>query len=486
MKREVEERLSEESIKRMDAGELVVGAMDIFELDDVSRAIREAWMRIRAKALGIEDIFSQIMKDFKATDKKYAREAAKADDPIGLEMDEKGRPQVSINNFLRIMRRDPAYACIRHNLLTDMPEKADDSGKTRCWTDTDDAGSMCYIEHKYGIYAKDKHAFAFLKLLEERAYHPVREIIDGITWDGQPRVETFLHRVMRCEDTPYTREVSRLIFAGGIRRIYEPGCKFDDMAVLIGTRQGEGKSTIVRWLAMQDRFFREVSEFEGQKGMEALDGAWICEVGELLALTKAKEQEAIKAYLTRQVDSYRKPYARRVSESARQCIFIGTTNKEQFLKDKTGGRRFFPVRVHSRGVELFGRETEIRAEIAQCWAEARARMLAGDFPAHADAVLEESIRAAQEDALEDDYRIGMIAEYLEGKDSVCGIELWEKALHNPFMRMGRRNELDIALIMQGFDGWERSSKRAFTPQYGRQRLWERKSVAIWTEDHIPF
>ena len=91
---------------------------------------------------------------------------------------------------------------------------------------------------------------------------------------------------------------------------------------------------------MEDDFFREVTEFEGQKGIEAVEGGWICEVSELLALTKVKEQEAVKSYLTRLSDTYRRPFDKRVTEHKRQCIFIGTTNKEQFLTDKTGNRRF--------------------------------------------------------------------------------------------------------------------------------------------------
>ncbi len=154
---------------------------------------------------------------------------------------------------------------------------------------------------------------------------------------------------MKAEDNEYTREVSRLIFAGGIHRLYSPGCKFDDVPVLIGTSQGEGKSTIVRWLAIHDDHFTEVTEIDGQKGVEQLEGAWICEIAELLALTKAKEQEAVKSYIARLKDKYRKPWGKNTDELPRRCIFIGTTNNEQFLRDKTGNRRFYPVKVNSKG-----------------------------------------------------------------------------------------------------------------------------------------
>ena len=236
---------------------------------------------------------------------------------------------------------------------------------------------------------------------------------------------------MKAEDSKYTREVSRLIFAGGINRLYDPGCKFDDVPVLIGTTQGEGKSSIVRWLALQDEFYSEVTEIEGQKGIEQLEGAWMCEIAELLALTKAKEQEAVKSYITRQKDKYRRPYDRQTTEYPRRCTFIGTTNNEQFLKDKTGNRRFYPVKVHSSGYWLFDHETECREYIRQCWAEAKAKYDKREMPNYADKELRDAYKAAQDRAMEDDWRIGVIEEYLSRKSVgalVCIKQIANEAL----------------------------------------------------------
>jgi len=143
------------------------------------------------------------------------------------------------------------------------------------------------------------------------------------------------------------------------------------MPVLIG-KQGGGKSTFVRWLAMEDRFFTELRTIEGKEGLEAINGAWIVEVSELLALTRTKEQEAVKAYLSTLVDKYRPAYGRNIVEQPRSCVFIGTSNRAQFIVDKTGGRRFYPVECVRTGYDLFRRETEIREYIQQCWAEAYA------------------------------------------------------------------------------------------------------------------
>ena len=298
----------------------------------------------------------------------------------------------------------------------------------------------------------------------------------------------------KCEDTPYTREVSRLIFAGGIHRLYNPGCKFDDMPVLIGTKQGEGKSTLVRWLALRDEYFTEVNEFDGQRGVEAIEGAWICEVSELLAMTKAREQEAVKSYLTRLNDRYRMPFDKRVTDHKRQCVFIGTTNKEQFLTDKTGNRRFYPIKVNQNGYDLFDREDEIKACIAQCWAEAKALYDAGKIEPYADRRLIEEIRQKQDSATEDDYRVGMIADYIDGKSEVCVLDLWQNALGmSEFSKPTKKDSNEIGVIMQSMKGWTKVQKAKRFPAYGLQRYWSYggETAPDWveisenTEDLLP-
>ena len=186
----------------------------------------------------------------------------------------------------------------------------------------------------------------------------------------------------------------------------------------------------MRWLALKDEYFREVSEIEGQKGIEAIEGGWICEMSELLALTKTKEVEAVKSYMTKLVDTYRRPFDRRVTDHKRQCIFIGTTNKQQFLTDKTGNRRFYPVMVDQSGYELFDQEQELKAEILQCWAEAKAKFDKGEMKPYADRKLQRQIQAMQNRAVEEDYREELIKDYLTRQEEVCILELWWRALDN--------------------------------------------------------
>jgi len=474
--------LTPEAIEAMDAGDLIGRAVDVYDYDPLVRAPLLALMRIQAKKLKIATILEGVFKVYEEAEKANSIAALPSASAgiVPLECDARGNPFKTITNFLRVMRGDPFYAGLQYNLLRNTQEIVD-GGKIRLWEKTDDARSREFVERAYGIHNEKKHGDALALRFRDRPYHPIRDLIEPVAWDGVERIPTFLHRWMRCEDTDYTREVSRLIFAGGIHRVYQPGCKFDDMAVLID-KQGSGKTTLVKWLAMEDRFYREVTVIEGNKGMEALDGAWVCEVGELLALVRAREQEAIKSYLTRQVDVYRKSYDERISENPRQCIFIGTTNKQQFLTDKTGGRRFYPVQCASDGYWLYGHESEIKAEIVQCWAEALAKMRKGDMPPYANPDLIGKIREQQEGAQEDDYRVGLIAKYLRDKDIVCGIELWEEALDNKPVKPTRRDSMDISEIMQGMDGWTRSQGRPYLPKYGRQRVWERESVLVGNDE----
>ena len=381
-------------------------------------------------------------------------------------------------NFVRILCEDPEFSYIRLNEIRNQVEDFGDKGY-QPWTDTDDAKARTYIESKYGIFNLKKFEDAFRIYASSKSYNPVKTIIESQQWDGKSRIYNFLTEIMRADNSAYTKEVSRLIFAGGIHRLYNPGCKFDDMPVLVGTRQGEGKSTIVRWLALDDDFFSEVTEFEGQRGIESLEGAWICEVSELLAMTKAKDVEAVKSFITRQNDRYRMPFDRRVTDHKRRCIFIGTTNKEQFLTDKTGNRRFYPVRVWQTGHELYEKESEIKGYILQCWAEALALYGEGKLKPYADPTLVEVIRERQLSATQDDYREGMIRDFLETKSEVCIPMLWHEALKmRSDLKPTRKDSTEIGLIMQNCEGWVKQRNPKTFKDYALQRYWKKEWIEL--------
>lgn len=446
----------------------------------------------RAAELRTKTEFKKTLKAFKEKEKNYNKSEVKHEltkqGTVPLKFDGGKNPQLTIENFLSILENDPLLKdYLLYNELSNAPECIS-SGEIRRWKDEDDSWLRGYIEQNYCIYSPQKLDDALRVRFNQRRYHPVREKIQSITWDGKPRIKRFLIEWLKVDDCPYSEEVSRLIFAGGIHRAFNPGCKFEDMAVLIGKKQGEGKSTIIRWLAMDDKFFREVNEIDGQRGVEAVEGGWICEVSELLALKRTKEVEAAKSYFSRQTDTYRKPYDKRVTENPRQCIFIGTTNTAEFLTDKTGNRRYYPVECNSSGRDLFDHKAEIQEYIEQCWAEAYALYQKGELPPVLDKSILPEAQYRQESALEDDYRVGMVKAYLDGKsegESVCIIELWQEALGESF-KPTRKDSNELALIMQSAPGWIKVPSVQVTSRWGRQRCWIKQVSSGNLGSDLPF
>ena len=399
-----------------------------------------------------------------------------------LERDSKGTIAKTADNIYNIMRFDPKYRWIRYNLITANAEiqttDKDSNPVIKAWTDADEAESRRYIEKHYSISQPNKHSDALRLLFRDREYNPIIDLIEPVKWDGQERCEFFLTKWAKSEDTPYTREVSRLIFAGGIWRLYQPGCKFDDVPILIGTRQGEGKSSLIRFLAINDQYYGECSLFDGQQAIEQLSGKWICEISELLALTRKKEVEASKAYITRTFDHYRKPFDKNPVDLPRRCIFLGTTNNATPLVD-TQNRRWYPVHMRNSGYDLFNNEAECRDYIVQCWAEMRDKYKAHDKSAQnfAKRELLEVYREQQDAARQDDWREGAIKDYLEQKspgDYVCIRELTRKALaidgigHDPTVVESK----DIGMLMAKFDDWKMVGAKRYA-EYGVQRSWQK-------------
>ena len=390
----------------------------------------------------------------------------------------------TIDNFCRLIENHYGKN-LRLNVMTGKPEFWNYHRKEWLeWTDAEESRMKAYFERQYSMYSQVKLTDALLIYWHNHKVNPLTDLLESLEWDGKPRVENFLHEVMKADDNEYTRECSRLIFAGGIHRAYRPGCKFDDMIVLIGT-QAAGKSTIVRWLNMDDQFFREIKTISGKEGIEAIRGVWIGEVGELMAMTRVKEAEAVKAYITSQEDSYRPPYQKNVQTIPRRCVFIGTTNNPQFLTDKTGNRRFYPVKVYSFAYKLYDNEQAVREYIRQCWAEAVHLYKEGNLQPFAKAEVLEQIRAAQEAAMEDDWRIGAIEQYLADSKpqqgaTVSVIELWHRALGEPEeSKPTRKDSIEITQIISNVPGWIQCPKPIMT-NWGKQRAFRKDDyAAIW-------
>ena len=200
----------------------------------------------------------------------------------------------------------------------------------------------------------------------ERLYHPVKEYLNGLSWDGTKRLENLLVDYLGAEDTPYVRAVTRKTLVAAVARIYEPGTKFDSILVLNGP-QGIGKSTLFARLGRawySDSL--SISDMKDKTASEKLQGYWILELGELAGIRKM-DVETVKSFITRTDDKYRKAYGVNVESHPRQCIIVGSTNSDGgFLRDVTGNRRFWPVRVLGKGRH---KPWDLDA-VDQIWAEA--------------------------------------------------------------------------------------------------------------------
>ena len=387
---------------------------------------------------------------------------------------------------------DVRFDNIRYNELRGCGE-IHEKKKITIWSDTDDAEAMYYLESTYGMYSKEKYQAALKLLFRTREYNPIRDIIDKVEWDGVRRCHDFLHRWGLCDDTPYVQEVSRLIFAGGIHRLYSPGCKFDEVPIFMGV-QGCGKSTLCRWLAIDDDYHGELKFMEGQQAIEDLSGKWFMEIPEMSAFTKAKDQEAVKAFISRQRDQYRKPYDRNTTELPRRCVFLANSNNYNPLIDKTGNRRWHPVEFHGDdqyGFSLYDVEDEVRGYILQCWAEAKHFMGKPFMKPFVNASLGKEIKDAQDAAMQDDWRVGAIQEFLAQKNPselTCVREVCHRALsQNPdFPKEPTLIESkDIGQILNHLPDWERVGVRK-VGAYGKQNAWKKKGEQIIDKPDKPF
>lgn len=388
----------------------------------------------------------------------------------------KKQDDTTIENYVQsILNIDEIKTHILFNEFTGKFERIRRDGSVCNWTDDDDAWVLNIIENTFNIYDKKKYRDALLLCKDNFAYHPIKEKIESIKWDGKKRIDKFLANIMRCDDGIYAREVSRMIFYGGISRIYNPGCKFDYMPILVG-EQGTCKSTIVNWLSMNTGSYKEIMEIDNKDSWEILRYGWVCEFSELLAMLKQKMVEPIKAYISRQADVYRSPYAINVTDLPRHCIFIGTTNNFNFLIDKTGNRRFLPIVVNSERGELYDKEEEVKKYIEQCWAEAKALFDNNEIyltiPKEYNSIVEEEVNSF----VEDDPQQGMVEEYLRDKPvgyKVCVLEIYTKALNNPQKKCSRVDSINIGNYMRKFPNWKMSKTNKRFADYGTQRYWEK-------------
>ena len=351
----------------------------------------------------------------------------------------------------------------------------------REWTNTDDSNIRSYIEQKYGLKSSEKVMDALNNVAHKYTINPVKQMLEECQerWDGNKYIENLLPKMLGAAKNEYTTAVMKLFMMGAISRIYYPGCKFDYMLVLVG-RQGGGKSSFLRFLALNDDWYNDnFSTLDSSHAVENLRGMWIVELAELQATKRAKDVETIKSFITSRVDTYRAPYNRRTEQRKRMCVLAGTSNPVDFLTDKTGNRRFLPVTcgVSEPEFDMFADELETRGIFAQAWGEAmnEFQQKGGKVRLTLSKRLERVAEQAQASYLEEDPNIGIIQEWLDSRrdiERVCAIQLWKEALQE-ISTPTRKDINELHDIMRNsVKGWAYIGKQRLG-NYGLQRCYER-------------
>lgn len=283
----------------------------------------------------------------------------------------------------------------------------------RQWGDQDDALAQLWLQRTWRIdFAERTVASAVVSVAARHRYHPVRDYLLGLRWDGERRAEQWLQKYMGVKDSAYIRAIGAMFLRSAVARILQPGCQVDTMPVLKG-EQGFRKSTALKVLFSPAWFTDELADFGSKDASEQLLGVWCVEVGELSAMARS-EVERVKAFLSRSKGRFRASYGRHVAEYPRQCVLAGTTNNDNFLHDVTGNRRFWPIEV---GATLDRADIDgLRAVRDQLWAEAVADVQAG-VRHHLDKQIDkealEGALRAQEDARERDAWEHLIVAYVD-------------------------------------------------------------------------
>lgn len=369
--------------------------------------------------------------------------------------------------------------------------------------DVDYSGVRNYIECVYGIVSSQKVDDALALELERKKFHPVREYLQAQKWDGIERVNTLLIDYFGTEDNAYTRAAIRKMLCAAVARVFEPGVKFDTALILVGD-QGTYKSTFVKKLGME-WFSDTFTTVQGKESFEQIQGAWLIEMAELSGLKKA-EVESIKHYISKREDMFRPAYGRTVETYKRQCVFFGTTNNKDFLRDPTGNRRFMPIDVRSEYVTKSVADDLTQDEVNQIWAEAYQLYLANE-PLYLVGDEDIIAKIEQHKHSEMDERKGIIEEYLNKKfpedwdkmdlydrrrwlddplskngsiqkDFVCVAEIWCECLSKEKNEMSRYNTREINEILRSLPEWEAITSTKNFSLYGKQKYYKRKDSLL--------
>lgn len=372
--------------------------------------------------------------------------------------------------------------------------------KKRNWTDVDDAQLRILLETRFGITGASKINDA---LLAHSYNHKINEVADyllKLEWDGVKRLDTLLIDYFGAADNSYTRESIRKMLTAAVARAVEPGVKFDNMLILAG-KQGCGKSTFIRYLG-KEWFSDSLYTFEGKEASEQIQGCFVIELGELVAMARS-DTNAIKQFISKTEDIFREAYGRRTGRYPRRCVFFGTTNETEILRDNTGNRRFWPVTlgITEPTKNVFD---DLPGEVDQIWAEAVSYWRLGE-PLYLSRESKDLSEEEQEAYKEVSVKEGIIREFLEKelpedwdkrgledrktfllgnetipkeikmvkRDKICALEVWVECFGKDAGTIKRIDSIEINSILSNIKGWTRSKNAQRFGPYGVQKGFSR-------------
>ena len=367
-------------------------------------------------------------------------------DPETGDVKWEGPPWPTRLNLRTVLQNDPAYADhLRYNAFTGRLEW---KGEKIADHMEEDISLHISSRYRFEMAARTLGSVAAV-VGREKQYHPVRDYLRSLVWDGECRHDAWLSAYLGAVQSPLTTAVGCRWFTSAVARIMQPGCKVDTVLILVGP-QGAKKSTAFRVLAGSDYFSDTALDLRNKDALLALQGIWLYEFAELDNMRR-KEATAVKAFLAAQQDRFRPPYGRHMIEWDRQCIIVGTTNEQVFLNDSTGSRRFWPVEVGSIDLDALAEDRD------QLWAEAVARYDDGQ-PWWLSEAMETQRTAEAEVRTSSDPWEELIARWSPAREFVTVADVLDKAIKKDPDRWTRGDEMRVADLLSGM-GYRKGTRK---------------------------
>lgn len=419
-----------------------------------------------------------------------------------LEKNSKGRVVNNHKNILTVFGEDQNLNGIfRTNEFTltkevnRLPFWRREGDSNKLWTDADEAQLLVYLGKEYGLINKRQIIEVLESTFYKNGYNPITDYLNSLNWDGVPRLDSLFIDYLGAMDNTYIREATRTAFIACVMRALKPGSKHDTVVVLVG-EQGIGKSYLLSKLGME-WYNESIQSFQGDEAYIKISSSWIIELSELTAL-KRGDSESIKAFISAKEDIYRPKYGKYPIQSPRKCVFFGTTNNIEFLKDETGNRRWLPIQLRKTMRTKCPFNDLGQHEIDQIWAEAKYYYERGDKSILMRPESIEIASALQEQHREDNGIKGRIEAFLdipiphdwytwtnneqqryfeekryknssallEKREKICSLEIWYECFSNK-NTMTKKQATEINHILRQIKGL-RETRTTFG-NHGQQR-----------------